>query len=90
MRMRAVIQKQLAISIMAEVDDDMAVLLQEAIAELQSSRKQTETLAQQNQELVEQNCRLADTMKEAIARSVRKNKPKVEVSVFTKVRKTLK
>ena len=75
---------------MAEVDDDMAVLLQEAIAELQSSRKQTETLAQQNQELVEQNCRLADTMKEAIARSVRKNKPKVEVSVFTKVRKTLK
>lgn len=37
-------------SILSMADDDMAVLLQEAIAELQASRKQTEVLVKQTYE----------------------------------------
>ena len=71
-------------------DDEMAVLLQEAIAELQASRKQTEALVRQNQQLIVQNTELAENMKK-ISDSTpcevhrRQAKPKVEVAIHTKV-----
>ena len=67
--------------------DDMAILLQEAVSELQASRKQVETLMQENQRLIDQNSVLADEM-EMIACNNTKGKQaksKVEVSVHTKV-----
>lgn len=69
-------------------DDDMAVLLQTAIAEMQASRKQTEALVSQNQQLMEQNRELNQRMK-TMAGSSKSRKsavPKIEVSVHTKVK----
>ena len=65
-------------------DDEMAVLLQEAIVELQPSRKQTEVLVKQNQH---QNSELTKEVVESHSRggSQRCSKPKVEVSVHTEV-----
>ena len=67
----------------------MAVLLQEAIAEIQATRKQTEALVAQNKQLVEQNSDLTDRVKDMVdgqSRVGRKqSKPKVQVSVHTKV-----
>ena len=71
-------------------EDEMAVLLQDAISELQASRKQTEALVRQNQQLVEQNTDLTHRVKELVeghSRGRRKQSgPKVQVSVHTKVR----
>lgn len=75
-------------------DDEMAVLLQEAIAKLQATRKQTEALVAQNKQLVEQNSDLTNTVKDMMegqSRLSRKqNKRKVEVSIHTKVNFTSK
>lgn len=68
------------------MDDDMAVLLQEAVAELQVSRNQTEPLVRQNQQLVEKNMELTDRVKEMMdSASQKHSKPRVVVSVHTKV-----
>lgn len=68
-------------------DDEMAVLLQQAIAELQATRKQTEALMAQNKELVEQNSDLTGRVKDMMEGQERRkqNKRKVEVSIHTKV-----
>lgn len=68
-------------------DEEMAVLLQEAISELQESRKQTSALLKQNQQLMEQNNRLSEGIKEAVKNNTLRNqqKPKIHVSVHTKV-----
>lgn len=71
-------------------DDEMAVLLQEAISELQETRKTTATLIAQNQELVAQNADLPATVKGIVevqshaGRQTRKRK--VVVAVHTKVK----
>ena len=71
-------------------EDEMAVLLQDAISELQASRKQTEALVRQNQQLVEQNTDLTHRVKELVeghSRGPQKQSGrKVQVSVHTKVR----
>lgn len=75
-------------SILSMADDDMAVLLQEAIAELQASRKQTEVLVKQNNQLMNQNSSLTEKVKEMLDSRIpsrRQPKPRVEVSVHTKV-----
>lgn len=70
-------------------DDEMAVLLQSAIAEMQASRKQAEELMKQNQQLVDQNNDLSEKVKELVdntaQRRCRKRVSKVQVSVQTKV-----
>ena len=69
-------------------DDDMAVLLQAAVAELQASRIQSEAIVRQNQKLVEQNKELMDKVKgivESSRRRCRSFKPTIVVSVYTKV-----
>ena len=67
----------------------MAILLQKAITELRSSRKQAETLAQQNQQLIDQNSDLAKTVKDILesprSTGCKQSKPKIMVSVQTKV-----
>lgn len=72
---------------MADVDDDMAVLLQDAIAELKASRKQAETIARQNQQLIDQNSGLMKEIVESNQRTAgrKQPKPKIVVSVQTKV-----
>ena len=71
-------------------DDDLAVLLQQAITELQESRKQTETLVAQNLKLVDQNTDLTKKVTEIVDSAARKGRkkslPKVEVSVYIKVK----
>ena len=69
-------------------DDDMAVLLQAAVAELQASRIQSEAIVRQNQKLVEQNKELTDEVKgivESSRRRCRSSRPTIVVSVYTKV-----
>lgn len=71
-------------------DDEMAVLLQQAIAELQTTRKQTEALMAQNKKLVEQNSDLTGRVKDMMEGQERltgrkQNKRKVDVSIHTKV-----
>lgn len=68
--------------------DDMAVLLQEAVAELQATRKQTETLLEKNQKLIDENSNLTDSVKEILACSregKKREKPRIQVSVHAKV-----
>ena len=65
-------------------EDDIAVLLQEAISELQASRK---TLLKQNQQLVNQNAELTQKVNQVVETHShgdgrRKSKPKVEVSRY--------
>lgn len=72
------------------VDDEITVLLQEAIAELQATRKQVEALAAQNKQMVEQNSDLTDRVKDMVEGQSRvgwkQSKRKVDVSVYTKVK----
>ena len=71
-------------------DDDLAVLLQQAITELQESRKQTETLVAQNLKLVDQNTDLTKKVTEIVdsasGKGRKKSLPKIVVSVYTKVK----
>ena len=68
-------------------EDDMAVLLQTAISEMQESRRQAEALMKQNKQLMDQNNQLTDKVNELVATKQRQRKqaPKVQVSVQTKV-----
>lgn len=72
---------------MAEESDDLAVLLQETVAELKASRKQAEVLVQQNKELVERNSDLTNKVEEILdsSRTKKQSKSKIEVSIHTKV-----
>ena len=60
----------------------MAVLLQEAIAEIQATRKQTEALVAQNSDLTD---RVKDMVDGQSRVGRKQSKPKVQVSVHTKV-----
>lgn len=72
----------------------MAVLLQEAITELQATRKTTAALIAQNQELVAQNVDLTAQVKDIVDIQSRVSrqpqKRKVVVSVHTKVKSNFK
>ena len=68
--------------------DNMAVLLQEAISEIQESRKQTSALLKQNQQLAEQNTKLAQTVKEAVENNTKRSKSKTHISTYVKVNNT--
>lgn len=66
-------------------DDEVAVLLQEAIAEMKES---TKALFEQNQHLSQQNSLLAEQVKEVVEGTSHKKKqikPRVKVSIHTKV-----